>query len=151
MTIRRNPSSGDPAGSVYDWYVRGLALLESGDAAAAEQLLGRAAAAEPQSRSIREALGRARLGSRRWAEARVDFGFLVEAAPDDDYARFGLGLSLARLGQLAAAAEHLSLAVAMRPDRSDYRRYLREVRATLAARPVVAPGRLSAPGRGPDA
>jgi len=123
-----------PQGSVYDWYVRGLRLLESGDASAAEQLLSRAAAEEPGSRSIREALGRARLGSRQWASARLDFSLLVEAAPDDDYARFGLGLALARLGRFESAAEQLSLAVAMRPDREDYRRYLREVRATLAAR-----------------
>jgi tetratricopeptide (TPR) repeat protein len=140
-------TSGRPVGSVYDWYVRGLALLESGDPAAAVHLLTRAAAAEPGSASVREALGRARLASRQWDEARADFAFLVDAAPDDDYARFGLGLALARLGQLDASAEQLALAVAMRPDRQDYARYLREVRATRAARTSV--GGASADGERP--
>jgi len=122
-----------PAGEVYDWYRRGLALLESGDAAAAEQLLAHAAAADPTSSSIREALGRARLGCRRFAQSRADFAWLVQAHPDDDFAHFGLGLALSRLGQWSAAVEQLALAVALRPERDDYVRELRHARATLRA------------------
>ena len=123
-----------PDGDVYEWYVRGLRLLEEGHPAAAALLLERAAAVEPEARSVREALGRERLASRQYELARGDFTQLVAMQPDDDYARLGLGLSLARLGDFVAAAEQLALAVAMRPDRADYEEHLRQVRATLSAR-----------------
>jgi len=123
-----------PAGDVYEWYTRGLQLLESGDPAAAAQLLERAALAEPNARNVLEALARARLSTRHYDLARQDFGRLVAMQPDDDYARLGLGLSLARLGDFSAAAEQLALAVAMRPDRADYEEKLQQVRATLRAR-----------------
>jgi tetratricopeptide (TPR) repeat protein len=125
---------GRPEGDVYDWYVRGLRLLEEGHAAAALQLLERASTAEPNARNILEAVGRARLSTRHYEQARVDFERLVAMQPDDDYARLGLGLALARLGDFTAAAEQLALAVAMRPDRADYEEQLRQVRATLRAR-----------------
>jgi hypothetical protein len=62
----------------------------------------------------------------------------VEAIPSDDYAHFGLGLALARGGNPAAAAEHLALAAAMRPELSHYAEALRGVRAALAARTQAA-------------
>jgi tetratricopeptide (TPR) repeat protein len=132
MTDETGP--GEPSGDVYDWYTRGLRLLEDGNAAAATQLLERAAAAEPDARNVLEALARARLTTRKYEQAREDFGRLVDMQPDDDYARLGLGLSLARLGDFSAAAEQLALAVAMRPDRTDYEEQLQRVRATLRAR-----------------
>ena len=76
---------------------------------------------------------------------------IVEASPADDYAHFGLGLSLARAGDHAAAAEYLALAAAMRPDRKHYTDALRQVRATLkyrkppGGRPPVPPD--AGPGR----
>ena len=48
-----------PEGGVYDWYQRGLQLLDDGNPEAAAILLARAAEAEPQSRSILEARARA--------------------------------------------------------------------------------------------
>lgn len=127
-------TAGRPEGDVYDWYVRGLSLLDEGHPAAAAQLLAHAHEAEPEARNILEALGRARLSTRQYEQARADFARLVSLQPDDDYARLGLGLALARLGDFEAAAEQLSLAVAMRPDRADYEEQLRQVRATLRAR-----------------
>jgi len=115
----------------YDWYTRGLELLESRNAAAAEQLLARAAAAEPESRSILEALGRAQFESGRYASARESFARIISANPADDYAQFALGLSAARVGDLSAAVEHLALAAAMRPDLAHYGRELRMARARL--------------------
>lgn len=123
-----------PRGGVYEWYTRGLELLGSGNAAAAAQLLSHAAAAEPTSRSIREALARAQFDARMYDAAKDSFRVIVDARPDDDYARFGLGLAAARLGELETAVEQLSLAVAMRPDISHYDAALRSVRATLQAR-----------------
>jgi tetratricopeptide (TPR) repeat protein len=129
-TPRRGASSAD----TYDLYRRGLDLLGRGSAAAAAQLLERAAAAEPNSRSVLEALARAQFDARRYAAAAGNFRRIVEASPSDDYAQFGLGLALARTGDPRAAAEHLALAAAMRPDLRHYTDALRGVRATLRAR-----------------
>jgi Flp pilus assembly protein TadD len=121
-------------GDTYVLYQRGLELLERGSAAAAAQLLERAAAAEPHSRSVLEALARAQFDAGRHAAAADNFRRIVEASPSEDYAQFGLGLALARTGDPAAAAEHLALAAAMRPDLAHYTEALRSVRATLSAR-----------------
>jgi tetratricopeptide (TPR) repeat protein len=136
----REPSGGGaeppqhPDGGVYDWYRRGLALLEGGNAAAAAQLLDRAAAAEPESRSIREALARAQFDAGRYEDAQRSFARIVALNPADDYAQFGLGLAASRAGDLRLAVEHLALAAAMRPDLSHYARALRGARAALARR-----------------
>jgi tetratricopeptide (TPR) repeat protein len=97
-------------------------------------LLERAAAAEPQSRSVLEGLARAQFDAGWYAAAAGNFRRIVEASPSDDYAQFGLGLALARTGDPGAAAEHLALAAAMAPDRRHYADALRSVRATLRAR-----------------
>ncbi|HEX9034229.1 MAG TPA: tetratricopeptide repeat protein [Streptosporangiaceae bacterium] len=122
---------------IYALYRRGLDLLGRGSPAAAAQLLKRAAAAEPNSKSILEALGRAQFDTRQYEEAIGSFRRIVEASPSDDYAQFGLGLALARTGDHGAAAEHLALAAAMRPDLRHYTEALRSVRATLRARGLV--------------
>lgn len=120
-----------PQGEVYDWYRRGLDLLNGGNAAAAAQVLSHAAAAEPTSRSIRESLARAQFDAGQYPEARVSFEEIVSGNPDDDYAQFGLGLAAARTGDLRAAVEHLALATAMRPDLEHYSRALRRARVAL--------------------
>ncbi len=121
--------TGTPDGGVYEWYQRGLQLLSSGDPAAAATLLTRAVEAEPGSRSLLEALARAQHDARRYGEAIDAFGRLIAMNPADDYAHFGLGLSASRAGELELAAEHLALAVALRPDLEHYARELRGVRA----------------------
>jgi tetratricopeptide (TPR) repeat protein len=126
--------NGAPGHDAYDLYRRGMELLGRGSSAAAAQLLERAAAAEPQSRSVLEGLARAQFDAGRYAAAAGNFRRIVEASPSDDYAQFGLGLALARTGEPGAAAEHLALAAAMAPDRRHYSEALRSVRATLRAR-----------------
>lgn len=128
------PPGGAPGGGVYEWVRRAGDLLERGDAAAAAVLLQRASALEPGSASILEALGRAEYQAGQRDRAAASFARLVEMHPDGDYAHFGLGLSLSRLGRFKEAAEHLALAVAMRPDREEYVAQLNQVRATLRAR-----------------
>jgi tetratricopeptide (TPR) repeat protein len=123
----------DPA-VVHGWYTTGLDLLGKGSPAAAAQVLQRAAKAEPASRSVREALARAQFDTGQYAAAADNFRAIVEASPADDYAHFGLGLSLARAGEHEAAAEYLALAAAMRPDRKHYTDALRQIRATLKFR-----------------
>ena len=131
------PGQAVPEGSeddVHAWYLRGMDLLGRGSPAAAAQVLQRASTAEPQSRSVREALARAQFDTGQYAAAADNFRMIVEASPTDDYAHFGLGLSLARTGDHEAAAEYLALAAAMRPDRKHYTDALRQVRATLNSR-----------------
>ena len=131
---------GRPEGDTYALYRRGLDMLSRGSPAAAVQLLERAAEAEPQSRSILEALARAQFDAGSYADAAGSFRRIVEASPSDDYAQFGLGLSLARIGDPGAAAEHLALAAAMRPNLRHYTDALRSVRATLSARSELRDG-----------
>jgi tetratricopeptide (TPR) repeat protein len=137
-----------PGGDSYAWYRRGLDLLSRGSPAAAAELLGRAAEAEPGARSVREALARAQFDAGRYAQAADSFRQNVEAMPSDDYAHFGLGLALARGGDPAAAAEHLALAAAMRPELPHYAEALRGVRATLRARAQGGAG--VSPASAPD-
>ena len=131
---QRAEGGGQPSGEVYDWYVRAVALLESGNPEAAAALLAHARAEEPSSASVLEALARAVFDARRYEEAAEHFTALIEAQPDNDYARFGLGLSRMRSGDQAGAVEQLALAVAMRPNRRDYEQALKEARATLRFR-----------------
>lgn len=128
--------SSTPAGDVYEWFQRGIKLLKDGSPAAAAAILARAADAEPESRSIREALARAQFNSRRYEEAAESFRSIVAANPTEDYAYFGLGMALWRTGDMEAAQEPLTIAVAMRPDLRDYVSALKQVKATLQARQV---------------
>jgi tetratricopeptide (TPR) repeat protein len=125
----RPDGGGAPAGEVYDWYTRGVALHGHGNANAAVQLLGHAAAAEPDSRSVREALARAQFDAGQYAAALETFAWIVSQDPTDDYAQFGLGMAARRTGDLRTAIEHLALAAAMRPDIQHYGRELRGARA----------------------
>jgi tetratricopeptide (TPR) repeat protein len=127
-------------GDTYRLYRRGLDLLGRGSAAAAAQLLQRAAAAEPHSKSVLEALARAQFDAGQYAEAAGSFRRIVDMSPSDDYAQFGLGLALARTGDAGAAAEHLALAAAMQPNLRHYTDALRSVRATLRARSAMREG-----------
>ena len=141
-------SAGPDPADVHTWYTTGMELLAKGSPAAAAHVLQRAVNAEPGSRSVREALARAQFDTGQYAAAADNFRRIVEASPTDDYAHFGLGLSLARAGDHEAAVEYLALAAAMRPDRKPYTDALRQVRATLKFRGYLPGGRPSVP---PDA
>ncbi|MQA05957.1 MAG: tetratricopeptide repeat protein [Streptosporangiales bacterium] len=121
-----------PRGGVYEWYQRGLSLLAAGSPAAALQLFERAADAEPTKHSVREALGRAQYDAGQYAAAAESFAIIVDENPVDDYALFGLGLAATRNGELDRAVEHLTVAVALRPERPHYRKALRVARARKA-------------------
>lgn len=127
-------AGGEPAGEVYDWYVRALELLEAGSPEAAAALLGHAHTREPESASVLEALARASFDAGRHRTAAEHFAHLTELSPDNDYAHFGLGLARMRLGDVPGAIDQLAIAVVMRPQRKEYDQALREARATLRAR-----------------
>jgi len=135
---------GLPSGEVYDWYQRGVQLLDEGDPAGASQVLSRAAVRVPHSRSVLEALARAQFDSEQYDQAVVSFQRLVEEDADDDYAQFGWGLSAAKLGQFDLAVEHLAVAAAMRPDVNYYTLALRGARATARAKASSAHRRADA-------
>ena len=119
--------------SVYELFVNGTRLLEDGDCHAAVVPLARARDLEPEKTSIREALGRALFGSRRYSEAAEEFREIVERAPTNDYALFCLGRSLQLMGRHAEARRPLALASTLRPERADYRHYRDHSRRRAAA------------------
>ena len=115
--------------SAYDAFQRGSELLAAASPHAAVVALERARDLEPDKGSIRETLARAYFRTGRIAAARAEFAAAVEIDPVNDYALFGLGLCQLREGDRAAARRSLKLAVAMRPDRRDYREALAEAAA----------------------
>ena len=107
--------------SAYDLFMNGTRLLDNGDFHAAVVPLARARDLEPDKASMREALGRALFGARRYREAAAEFEAVVERAPTNDYALFCLGRSLQLLGRHAEARK---------PLRAGLRRCARSARTT---------------------
>lgn len=97
-------------------------------------LLERLRGMDPDSASILEAWARSLFDSRRFEEAAEAFGSLAERQPDNDYAHYGLGLSLWRLQRFPEARDHLAMAAVMSPGHAEYSAALGQVRATLRAR-----------------
>jgi tetratricopeptide (TPR) repeat protein len=127
------PEDVVPQGEMYDWYIRGVELLESGDSTSSVQLLQHVATSEPESRMVREALARAQFDAGMYEEALANFEWIIAINPADDYSQFGLGLAATKMGDLQKAVEHLALAAAMRPDINYYATALRGARAALTA------------------
>ena len=119
-------SDSDPARGAYEAFQEGSRLLDSANPHAAVVALERARELEPEKGSVREALGRAYFRLGRFPDARAEFERAVELDQVNDYAHFGLGLSLLRVGDPDGARRHLKLAVAMRP-RDEYREALEQV------------------------
>jgi Flp pilus assembly protein TadD len=120
----------DPASDdAYALFQRGLSLLAESHWAQAAVSLEKAKRLEPDKTSIREALGRAYFRSGRYRRAASEFSAVVEHSPANDYAHFCLGRSFEKLGDRRSARRHMSLAVGMRPDRTDYKIYRDRVRS----------------------
>ena len=122
-----------PSGGPYDWYQRASELLNSGNSNAAAILFQRVRQ-EDDSPAVLEGLGRALLDAKQYDAAAEVLMDLVEAAPDNDYAHFALGLALWRQQKFILARDHLAMAFVMRPDRSEYGQSLAQVKATLRVR-----------------
>jgi Flp pilus assembly protein TadD len=105
-------------------FQEGSRLLSEANTHAAVVALERARDLEPDTPSVRETLARAYYRAGNLTAATAEFARSVELDPVNDYAHFGLGLCLVRRGDQIGARRHLKLAVAMRPDSSDYRRAL---------------------------
>jgi tetratricopeptide (TPR) repeat protein len=113
--------------SAYDLFQRGSRLLADHHPGAAAVLLERCLALEPGKASILEALGRAYFDQGDHERAAERFQAIVDADPLAHYALFGLGLSLARLGDVTAGLRHLRMAVFLKPENEDYQRALRRI------------------------
>lgn len=113
-----------------------MGLLGTGNPEAALLLLDRLLITDPDSLSVREAYARALFDARRYERAAVAFESILERAPDDDYAHFGLGMCLWRQQRFQRARDELAMAFVMRPHRAEYARALAQVKATLRARSV---------------
>src|SRR4029078_2982339 len=111
---------GEPS-SAYELFQNGTRLLEDGDFHAATVPLARARELEPDKTSVREALGRALVGSPPSRGAAEEFAEIDERSPTNDYALFCLGRSLQLMGRHAEARRPLALAGTLRPARRDYR------------------------------
>jgi Flp pilus assembly protein TadD len=114
--------------NVYNLFARGTAFLDSGHPHQAVVVLEKAAAAEPDKGSIREALARALYMTGRWSRAVTEFAKAVDIDPVNHYAHFGLGLACAKAGDRKRAVAHLKLAVAMEP-LEEYRKALARLTA----------------------
>jgi Flp pilus assembly protein TadD len=99
----------------YDLFQKGRRQLRGGMAAQATVSLEKAKRREPQSRSIREALGIAYFRLGRWEEAEAEFRALVELSPADEWAHRALGRALVNQGRRKEATPHFKLARSLRP------------------------------------
>ena len=99
----------------YDLFQKGREQLRSGMTAQATVSLEKAKRREPQSRSIREALGIAYVRLARWEEAEAEFRALVELSPADEWAHYALARALANQGRRKEATPHFKLARSLRP------------------------------------
>lgn len=99
----------------YDLFQEGRRHLRAGRAEEATGLLEQARTREPQSRSIREALGIAYFRTRRWREAEEEFRALADLSPDDEFAHYALARALTNQGRSKDALPHLKLARSLRP------------------------------------
>jgi tetratricopeptide (TPR) repeat protein len=116
--------SADDRDSAYELFQRGSKMIADRHPGAAAVLLERALALEPGKASILEALGQAYFNQGSHELAAQRFAAIVEADPLAHYARFGLGLSRARLGDDEGARRHLRMAVFLKPDNEAYQRAL---------------------------
>jgi len=124
-----SPDDAASPTEVLDWYLTATELLDDGDAGAAVPLLGRAVAAEPHTRALRQALAHAQLQAQMYDGAADSFAHLVALDPADADSQYGLGMANRNLGRHDLAVEALSRAVALRPDLKHYADALQRVRS----------------------
>jgi len=104
----------------YELFQQGRTHLRKGRAAQATVALEKAKRREPDKASIREALGIAYFRIQRYDEAEREFRAMLELSPTDDYAHYGLGRSLEKLGRTKEANGHYKLASSLRPGTEQY-------------------------------
>ncbi len=86
--------------------------------------LEKAKHSEPKKASIREALARAYYNCGFYAPAAKNFQKALEIDAANDFAYYGLGMSLAKLGMIKKAVGQLKIAVTMKPQFKEYQKAL---------------------------
>jgi Flp pilus assembly protein TadD len=99
----------------YELFQEGRRHLRAGRPAEATGPLEQARDREPESRSIREALGIAYFRESRWKDAEAEFRALVELSPADEFAHHALARALVKQGRRREATPHSKLAHSLRP------------------------------------
>jgi len=107
----------------YDLFRQGQEHLKRGMSAQATVPLEKAKKQEPTKASIREALGIAYFRIRRFAEAEREFRAILELKAVDHYAHFALARCLDKQGRSEEAYGHYRMAVFLRPESREYRRF----------------------------
>lgn len=108
----------------YALYRQGLDALAAGHADEAIAPLERARSLEPDSNSVREALGKTYMKIGFHDRAIAEFEVIVERDPVDAYAHFCLGRAYDKLGALILARQHYRLASFFGPETRIYRETL---------------------------
>lgn len=128
MTMTDQPPADD---GMFESFRRAEMLIADRRPLDALEALSPLLDAYADSASVQLLAGRAYLDSAQLRRAEQAFSRVVDIAPTDSYARFGLGKALQRQGRLAEAHAQLKIATAMDP-RPEYQEALGEVRARLA-------------------
>ena len=111
----------------YDLFQKGSEQLKEGMAAQSTVSLEKAKRLEPDKASIREKLGIAYFRLQRYEEAESEFRAMLDLAPTDDYAHYGLGRALEKQGKDAEANGHYKLANALVPGKKRYTSRIRDL------------------------
>jgi len=134
----------------YHLYRQGLEAMADGRSDEAMPALERARRLEPESNSIREALGKAYLSQGFLDRAAAEFQVIVDRDPVDAYAHYCLGRAHDRLGHQVLARQHYRLASWFDPERRIYRDTLNAFLARIGALDGhAATGTDGHPGPGP--
>jgi hypothetical protein len=118
--------TADDRGAVRD---RAAGHIRSGRLAEAQADLAEVLSADPEDRVALMLMGMARFRADDYAGAEQAYRAVVDAAPDDADAHYGLAVSLVRLGRRGEAARSLEAALGVRPGFTQAARRLDELRA----------------------
>ncbi len=113
----------------YYQFKKGKKLAEQNNFIEAIMHLEKAKEKEPEKASIRETLARAYYNCGFYSTAKSNFQKALEIDAANDFAYYGLGLSLAKMGKIKRAIGQLKIAATMKPHSEEYRRALKKLSA----------------------
>ena len=112
--------------NAYELFSEGSALVNCNDHLSAIMVFEKAKEIEPEKGSIREALARSYYNCGLYSSAKKNFSKAIEIDAANDYAYFGLGLCLIKMGRFSAALGQLKIASAMKPQNETYIKTIRK-------------------------
>lgn len=112
----------------YSFFIKGKRLFKKKEFLKAAMLLEKSKKLEPERGSIREFLAASYYNLGFIEASKKNFLKALEIDPCNDYAHFGIGLCLARQGNIGKALGHLKMALAMKPESELYRNTLNKLK-----------------------